>query len=95
MVVKSQALLNLAQFRENIQKLMKPEVLEKLAEFLEATRYEDSSMLTRYKWFVENGENGAACKFALLAREFFLKDQADNAAKAVIWLYHNWAKTYE
>jgi hypothetical protein len=95
MVVKSEALLNLAQLRINLQKLMKPEILAKLAEFLEKTAYEDSSMLERYKWFVENGENGADCKYASMAREFFLKDQAENAAKAIIWLYHNWARNYE
>ena len=88
-------LLNLALFRENLQKMMNPKVLEKFVEFLDATGHEDSSMLHRYKWFVENGENGADCRYARMAKDFFLQDHADGAAKAIIWLYHNWARGYE
>jgi len=94
-VVKSEVLLNLAVLRENLRRMMNPKVLTQFAAFLEATGEDDSSMLQRYKWFVENGENGRDCKYAILAREFFLKDQADGAAQAIIWLYHNWAKHHE
>jgi len=92
---RDQVLLNLATLRENLRKLMNPSILKKFAEFLDATGEEDSSMLQRYKWFVEKSENGADCRYAVLAKEFFLNDQADGAAQAIIWLYHNWAKTYE
>ena len=74
---------------------MNPKVLQEFAAFLEVTGKDDNAMLQRYKWFIEKSENGADCKYAMLAKEFFLKDQAEGAAKAIIWLYHNWAKTYE
>lgn len=93
--VREQVLLNLAVLRENLRKMMNPKVLKHLANFLEATGEEDSSMLQRYKWFAENSENGADCRYAIMAKEFFLKEQAEGAADAIIWLYHNWAKSYE
>ena len=93
MSVRDQVLLNLATLRENLRKLMNPAILKEFAEFLDATGEDDSSMLQRYKWFVENKD--ANCRYAVLAKEFFLNDQADGAAQAIIWLYHNWAKTYE
>jgi hypothetical protein len=89
-----QTMLNLATFRENLRKMMNPEVLKEFANFLEATG-DDNSLLTRYKWFCEKGENGPNCRYAILAKEFFLKDHAAGAAKAINWLYHNWAKFYE
>jgi len=92
---KDHILLNLAKLRENLNKMMKPEILQKFADFLSATGNEDHSMLERYKWFCENSENGPDCKYAAMAKQFFLQDQADGAAKAIIWLYHNWAKSYE
>ncbi len=93
--IKDQAMLNLAVLRENLRRMMYPEVLKKFAEFLESTGNQDESMLQRYKWFVENSENGADCRYAAMAKDFFLKDQAEGAAQAIIWLYHNWAKSYE
>jgi len=90
-----QTMLNLAIFRENLRRMMNPEVLKQFANFLEATGTEDSSFLTRYKWFCENGENGADCRYAVMAKEFFLKDQASGAASAINWLYHNWSKHYQ
>ena len=88
-------LVNLAALRENLSKLMNPEVLKVFANYLDATGNSDGSMLSRFKWFVENSENGADCKYAAMAKEFFLKDQATECAKAIIWLYKNWAKHYE
>ena len=88
-------MLNLATLRENLRKMMNPEVLKQFADFLEATGTEDSSFLTRYKWFCERGENGADCRYAVMAKEFFLKDQAEGAASAINWLYHNWSKHYQ
>ena len=90
-----QSLLNLAVLRENLRRMMNPEVLGEFANFLAATGEEGSSMLQRYKWFTERSENGVDCRYAVLAKEFFLSDQADGAAKAIIWLYYNWARTYE
>jgi hypothetical protein len=88
-------MLNLATLRENLRKMMNPEILREFANFLEATGSDDNSLLTRYKWFCENGENGANCRYAVLAKEFFLKDHARGAAQAIIWLYENWAKFYK
>lgn len=88
-------MMNLATFRENLRRMMNPEVLKHFADFLEATGTEDNGLLTRYKWFVENGENGADCRYAVMAKEFFLKNEAENAAKAINWLYNNWSKFYK
>ncbi len=88
-------LLNLATLRENLKKMMNPEVLKEFANFLESTGNDDHSMIQRYKWFIENSENGADCRYAAMAKEFFLKDQADGCAQAIIALYHSWAKSYE
>ena len=90
-----QTMLNLAILRENLQKMMNPDILKEFANFLEATGKNDESILSRYKWFAENGENGVDCRYAVMAKEFFLKDQANGAAKAINWLYHNWSKYYE
>lgn len=95
MRLQDEILLNLSQFRENLKILMKPEVLQKLAEFLEETADQEHSMLEKYKWFVENSQDGLDCKYASAAKEFFLENQAEQAAKAVIWLYENWAKAYK
>ena len=92
---KDIALLNLAQFRENLRKMMNPKVLKEFANFLEATGTDDNGFLARYKWFCENSENGSDCRYAEMAKEFFLKEEAANAAKAIKWLYHNWAKNYK
>jgi erythromycin esterase-like protein len=89
-------MMNLSQFRDNLRQLLNPEVLRHMADFLEATgSQDDNNMLARYKWFCENGENGPDCRYAVMAKEFFLRDQASDAAKALNWLYHNWSKHYE
>ena len=95
MTIRNEPLLNLAVLRDNLRRMMDPKVLEQFAKFLEDTGNEDTSMLQRYKWFVENSENGEDCRYAEMAKQFFITDQADNAAQAIIWLYHNWAKSYE
>lgn len=88
-------MLNLATFRENLRKMMNPEVLSHFADFLESTGSADNGFLSRYKWFAENGENGPDCRYAVMAKEFFLRNEAEGAAKAIIWLYKNWARHYE
>ena len=86
-------MLNLASLRTNLQKLMKPEILSKLAELLEVLGKDQGSYLERYQFFVS--KNGTDCRYAMMAKEFFLQDNADGCAKAINWLYHNWSKTYE
>lgn len=90
-----ETMLNLANLRENLRTLMNPEVLKHLADFLEATGQDDNALLARYKWFCEKGENGANCRFAVVAKDFFLQDEAPGAANAINWLYHNFSKFYE
>ena len=90
-----QTIINLAILRENLYKMMNPQVLSEFANFLEATGNEDNSFLTRYKWFCENAENGSKCRYAVMAKSFFLQDQAAQTAKAINWLHENWAKDYK
>jgi hypothetical protein len=52
-------------------------------------------MLERFKVVTETSEYGGDCKYAQMAKEFFLKDQAEECALALCWLYRNWAKSYK
>jgi hypothetical protein len=88
-------MLNLSTLRENLKKMMKPKILSKFTEFLEVTENHDGAMLERFKRISETSEYATDCKYAQMAKEFFLKDQADAAAKAICWLYHNWSCHYE
>jgi hypothetical protein len=88
-------MLNLASLRENLKKMMKPKILSEFAKFLEVTENENGSMLERFKGITESSEHGGDCHYAQLAKEFFLKDQAEACAKAICWLYKNWACHYE
>jgi phosphopantetheinyl transferase (holo-ACP synthase) len=88
-------ILNLATFRENLKKMMKPEILSHFMRFLECTENNNGSMLERFKLLTETSEYAADCKYAQMAKEFFLKDQAEACAKALCWLYKNWARIYE
>ena len=90
----SEPLIRLAQMREVLQTLMQPEVLQGLADFLEATGG-DNSFIVRYQWFCENAEKGPDCRYAAISKELFLKNEAENVAKAINWLYHSWSKHYE
>lgn len=88
-------LVNLANLRRNLKDLMNPEVLRHLANFLEKTQYGESSLMERYEWFCKNAENGPDCKYAMMAKTFFLRDQADDVAYEINWLYDNWSKNYK
>jgi len=93
MTNQNETMLNLAALHENLKTMMKPEVLTKFTELLESIGSPDGSMLERFKFFLE--KNGSDCRYAAMAKEFFLKDHASGCAKAICWLYHNWAKNYE
>lgn len=88
-------LIKLSKLRKNLKEFMKPEILKSLASLLEHTAYGDGSLVERYQWFCENAENGPDCRYAAMAKNFFLADQAENTAKDIIWLYENWAKVYK
>ncbi|RLB98652.1 MAG: hypothetical protein DRH90_21610 [Deltaproteobacteria bacterium] len=90
----SEPLIKLANLRESLKSFLRPEILKELANFLQATGG-DSSFIARYKWFCENAVDGPDCRYAALSKEFFLKDNAEQTAKAINWLYHAWSKFYE
>lgn len=87
-------LFRLAELRVMLLPMMDPAVLNELANFLEAIGT-DASMVQRYKWFCEKSDEGADCKYARVAKELFLHEQADKVAKQIVWLYENWAYSYK
>lgn len=86
-------LIELAKFRENLKSLMDPKVLGSLAGLLNALGIERSSFAAQYKFWIE--KNGQDCRYAAMAKQFFEQNNAENVAKEIINLYHNWAKHYE
>jgi hypothetical protein len=83
----------LAKLKEDLSILMDPNVLRKLASLLEAFGDKNKTFIDQYKfWVNKNGEN---CRYAALAKEFFLRNNSKNVAKAIICLYDNWAKYYK
>lgn len=89
----NEILLKLSQFKKSLKLLMNPKVLKHLASLLEAFGPGQRSFVEQFEFWVE--KNGKDCKYATLAKEFFLQDNAENVAKEIIYLYHNWAKHYE
>jgi len=89
-----ETLIKLAELKESLSVLMDPNLLKQLASLLEAFGSEHGrSFAEQYKFWVE--QNGGDCRYAAMAKEFFLKQNADNVAKEIISIYHNWAKHYE
>jgi hypothetical protein len=88
-------MLNLATLRKNLKAFMNPKVLSKLAEFLEVSDDPKGSMLERFEAITRTSEYGGDCKYAQMAKTFFLKNQAEDCARAINWLYDNWSKHYK
>lgn len=86
-------LIQLAKLRENLKVLMEPKLLSSLAGLLNTLGEDRSSFVKQYKFWIE--KNGKDCRYAAMAKTFFEKDNADNVAKSIIDIYHNWAKYYE
>lgn len=86
-------LLVLAEFREDINKFTDPEVLKKFLDFREALGGDRNSFVTQYKFWIE--KNGPDCRYAAMAKNFFLQEHAEKVAEAICWLYKNWACFYE
>lgn len=86
-------LLELAKLRENLKSLMDPSLLRELAELLNCLGVDDSSFISRYKFWIE--KNGKDCRYAAMAKQFFEHDNAERVAEKIIEIYHNWAKYYE
>ena len=89
----NQVLVHLADFKKSLQSLMDPKILSKLSSLLEAFGPEQKSWIEQFEFWVE--KNGEDCRYATMAKEIFLKENAKNVAREIIWLYKNWAKTYE
>jgi hypothetical protein len=88
-------LIRLSNLRKTLNSMMKPEILTAFTKFLEDTAWGDGSLIERYEWFCNNGEKGPDCRYAAMAKNFFLQEQADNVAETINFLYHNWSKFYE
>ena len=88
------SLLTLAELRKSLKGLMQPEILTKLADFLDATGG-DVSMIERYDWFCHNSHDGVDCKYARMAKDKFEKNEAKQVAEIINWLYRHWSCKYE
>lgn len=90
---RDQNLIKLANLRDNLLDLMQPEVLGKLANLLESMGGDRGAFVTQFRtWVTKNGED---CRYAAMAKRFFLEEQSEKVAMAICDLYHSWAKTYE
>ena len=90
-------LITLSKLRQHLKIYLRADILKHLAQFLEITANaaDDGSLIERYQWFCNNSENGPDCRYAAMAKDFFLRDQAKGVAKTINWLYHNFSKRYE
>lgn len=86
-------LLILSNFKEDIQKFTDPEVLKKFLDLREGLGGDRNSFVSQYKFWLE--KNGSDCRYAAMAKNFFLQEQAPKVAEAINWLYHNWSRFYE
>lgn len=95
--MKNDILIKLSHLRKSLRQIIQPEILNELAEFLEATGGKDNnaSLVEKYDWFCNNSKNGPDCRYAAMAKNLFLENEASKVAKAINWLYHNWSKNYE
>lgn len=90
---RDQNIIKIAELRDNLLSLMQPEVLSKLADLLESLGGDRNSFAIQYRTWIQT--NGPDCRYASMAKNFFLKEQAEGIAKEICNLYHNWAKVYE
>lgn len=85
-------LFKLAELKESLSALMDPKVLGMMASLLDSFGGKGKTSIEQYKFWIE--KNGSNCRYAAIAKEFFLNDNASNVAKDIISLYDNWAKYY-
>jgi len=90
---RNDTLLKLASLRDSLIQFAKPEVLKKILDLCEALGTDRNSFVKQFKFWAE--KNGEDCRYAAMAKQFFLQDQAESVAKQINWLYHNWSKYYE
>ena len=86
-------LLRLAALRDSLITYANPEFLKKLLDLCEALGTDRNSFVKQFKFWLE--KNGEDCRYAAMAKNFFLADQSEIVAKEINWLYHNWSKFYE
>jgi hypothetical protein len=86
-------LLILAEFKEDIQNFTDPEILKKFLDFRLALGGDRDSFVIQYKTWTK--KNGPDCRYATMAKNFFLQEQASKVAEVINYLYHNWSKHYE
>ena len=86
-------IIDLAYLRDNLLGLMNPDILKQLANLLEALGSNNSAFVHQFRTWVER--NGSDCRYANMARKFFLENQSENVAMAICELYNHWAKFYD
>jgi hypothetical protein len=91
--MRNNNLVNLGKLRESLKLLMNPELLGKLADLLEAMGSDKNSFLKQFNFWLE--KNGEDCRYAEIAKQFFIEEEAEGIAKQIITLYHDWARYYE
>jgi len=90
---RNDTLLKLASLRESLIRFIKPENFSKLVDLCESLGTDRNSFLKQFKFWSE--KNGEDCRYAAMAKQFFLEDQAKTVAKEINSLYHNFSKYYE
>jgi len=91
--LRHDTLLKLASLRDSLTMIVKPDVLKHLVDLAQFLGTDRNSFVKQFKFWVE--KNGEDCRYAAMAKQFFLQDQAESVAKQINWLYHNWSKHYE
>ena len=90
---RNDTLIRLAALRDSLTIITKPEILRNLVDLAQFLGTDHNSFVKQFKFWVE--KNGNDCRYAAMAKEFFLKDQAKDVAKQINYLYHNFSKQYE
>lgn len=89
----NEILIRLSKLKKSLNSLMNPDILKKLASLLDAFGPGNRSFVEQFEFWVE--KNGSDCRYATMAKEFFLQENASGVAKEICYLYNNWAKFYE
>ena len=84
------ALIVLNRLRTVLEELLVPEVLNKMVELQEELGDKDG-LLNRYDYLSEHAENKKDCRYARMAKHYFLEEHGDNVISLIKWLNDNWA----
>lgn len=90
---RNDTLLRLAALRDSLVQIMNPRVMSKIVDLTEALGTDRNTFLSQFQFWLK--KNGDDCRYAAMAKNFFLQDQAEVVAKEINWLYHNFSKDYE